>query len=321
LQISDIAHGNLFQGEIGELLLLTPDLVALYGEDDRLKAANPAYCNAYYCTPGESRDWHDIMRDNFLHSRGPVIETDDIEAWLTNADARRGTVPYRSFEAELHDGRCILIAETVCPKGRLLFHGTDIASLRSEGRILRLERDAARRNSWTDQLTGVPNRRYIMDRLEQWYAEQSKQAEFGTHALAVIDLDHFKGINDKYGHGIGDEILVSFSREAVSGIRVQDLFGRIGGEEFLLFIPNCSLASARRRLEVLLRKVEQMVVTPVHPELRYTFSAGLVYVREGKDIYRAIRRADKLLYDAKSAGRARIHSKASAPVDGTPDQS
>lgn len=314
LHFSDIVQGNPFQGEIGELLLLSPALVALYGADDRLQAANPAYCEAYHCDPAERLAWRDMMRANFEQSRGPVVETDDIEAWLTNADARRGTVPYRSFEAGFHDGRWIMVTETVCPKGRLLFYGIDIASLRSESRMLRLERDAARRNSWTDQLTGVPNRRYMMDRLDSWFETQKDRQKFGNHAIAVIDLDHFKAINDQYGHDVGDNILVSFCREAVSAIRVQDLFGRIGGEEFLLFIPNCSIKSAHRRLEVLLRKVSQSVVIPEHPALRYTFSAGLVRVQEDEEIHEAIRRADQLLYDAKSAGRARVQCEVEPPL-------
>lgn len=306
--ISDIFPSDPFHGEIGELLLLTPDLLALFGADNHLQAANPAYCNAYHCNPAERPLWRDMMRLNFEQSRGAVIETDDIEAWLTSADGRRGTVPYRSFEAELHDGRWLMITETVCPQGRLLFQGTDVASVRTESRALRLERDKARRNSWTDQLTGVPNRRYVIEHLEAWLREQVDRQDFGKHSLAVIDLDHFKAINDQYGHAIGDDILVSFCRNAVSTIRVQDLFGRIGGEEFLLFMPNCHSISARRRLDMLQRKIAEMVVSPTHPELRYSFSAGLVEIRPDKDIHHAIRKADRLLYVAKSAGRARVKS-------------
>lgn len=298
-----------FDGEIGEMLLLTPDLFALFGADGRLHAANPAFCKAYHCDPTERQFWRDIMRANFEQSRGPVIKTDDIEAWLTDADGRRGTLPYRSFEAEFHDGRWILITETVCPQGRLLFQGTDIASMRTESRTLRVERDIARRNSWTDQLTGVPNRRYVMEQLETWFHEQANRQHFGNHALAVIDLDHFKAINDHYGHAIGDDVLVSFSRKAVRSIRVQDLFGRIGGEEFLLFMPNCDLISADRRLNILLSDVADMIVSSTHPELRCSFSAGLVQIRSDKDIHHAIRRADRLLYDAKFAGRARVQNE------------
>lgn len=308
MKISDIFPSDPFHGDIGELLLLTPDLFALFGTDGRLQSANPAFCNAYQCNPTERPFWRDILRSNFEHSHGPVIDTDDIEAWLTNADARRGTVPHRSFEAELHDGRWMMISETVCPQGRLLFQGTDITSVRTESRALRLERDIARRNSWTDQLTGVPNRRYVMDRLETWLNEQVDQQEFGNHSLAVIDLDRFKEINDQYGHAVGDDILVSFCRDVVCSVRAQDLFGRIGGEEFLLFMPHCRLASARRRLDVLLHKVADMRVSPAHPELRYSFSAGLVEIRSDKDIHHAIRNADKLLYAAKSAGRSRVQS-------------
>ncbi|MBU1337428.1 MAG: GGDEF domain-containing protein [Alphaproteobacteria bacterium] len=219
-----------------DLFAHTPDLVAMFDTDDCLVAANPAYCATFHADPSRRPVWRDIMRANHENKRGPVIETDNIESWLTIADARRGTVPYRAFEAELRSGNWAWITETVSPAGLMLFYASEITALRRGSRGLRLERDAARRASWTDPLTGVPNRRYIMDRLEEWMALQRIQPEFGTHTLAVIDLDHFKQINDEYGHDRGDEILVAFCRKVVSLLRSFDLFGRIGGEEFLLLM-------------------------------------------------------------------------------------
>lgn len=104
--------------------------------------------------------------------------------------------------------------------------------------MLRTERDAALRASWTDALTGVPNRRYVMARLDAWIGAANTEEDFGDHSLAVLDLDHFKRVNDIYGHDMGDRLLISFCRDVVSHIRNIDMFGRVGGEEFLLFMPN-----------------------------------------------------------------------------------
>ncbi|MDP3342281.1 GGDEF domain-containing protein [Frigidibacter sp.] len=301
------ADGEAWREDVVDLLMQSPDLVALYDGDDRLQAANPAYRDAYHCDPAEHLCWREIMRVNFEHKRGPIIETGDIDGWLTIAMARRGTVPYRSFEAGLYGRGWIWITETVCPEGRMLFRATDISGLRTEGRMLRLERDAARRESWTDALTGVPNRRYLMARLEEWHQKQCAHPDLGTHCLAVVDLDHFKQVNDRYGHSCGDAVLISFCRDVVGGIRSQDLFGRIGGEEFLVLMPNCPLEVARERLGSLQQKLDQSGPIADHPSFRYSFSAGLVRIDPDEDIHNAIRRADKCLYDAKAAGRARVN--------------
>lgn len=301
--ISEGAAGILF-----DLLAQTPDLIALFDAGDRLIAANPAFCAAYHCDPSDQLPWQEIMRANYRAKRGPIIETADIDDWLTTASARRASVPYRSFEAGLHGGRWLWITETLSPEGRMLFHASEISSLRSESRNLRLERDAARRASWTDALTGVPNRRYVMDRLEEWFEAHRMQADFGTHCLAVIDLDNFKGINDTHGHDFGDAVLVAFCREVVASIRPFDLFGRMGGEEFLFLMPNCPLDMARQRLDRLQQAIGLSPVSAGLPAIRYTFSAGLVAVQPDEDIYEHLRLADKLLYGAKADGRARVKS-------------
>ncbi len=282
----------------------TPDLVAMFDTADCLLAANPAYCLAFHADPSRRPVWRDIMRANHANKRGPVIETDNIESWLTIADARRGTVPYRAFEAQLHTGNWIWITETVSPAGLILFYASDITALRRDSRDLRLERDAARRASWTDPLTGVPNRRYVMDRLEEWMAMQRIQPEFGTHTLAVIDLDDFKQINDRYGHDQGDNVLVAFCEKVVSRLRSFDLFGRIGGEEFLLLMPNCTLSASRDRLNLLQKVIRQPEELSDGTAIGFSFSAGMVAVRGDMGIHDVIRSADKLVYVAKTDGRA-----------------
>ena len=304
VSISDPDQQN--SARLFALMMCSPDLVAVFDAEDRLQAANPAFREAYHCDPAQHPLWREIMRANYQNNRGPLIETDEIDAWLTDACARRATLPSRSFEAQLHDGKWIWATETVSDDGWMLFHASNISTLRASSRTLRKERDAARRASWTDALTGVPNRRYIMTLLEEWFEAQRLQPEFGSHSLAVVDLDHFKALNDRFGHDFGDAVLTSFCREAVDSIRPFDLFGRIGGEEFLFLMPNCALEVARDRLNLL----QQIIRNPSHSAgpsgVTYSFSAGLVAVRHDKDIYHAIRRADRLMYRAKQEGRARV---------------
>jgi len=173
------------------------------------------------------------MRQNYIHRRGPLIETDDVEAWLTAADARRGTVPHRAFEAEMTDGRIFWITETVVPNGILVLFASEITALKAPGRSIREERDEARRASWTDELTGVASRRYVTRTLRDLLSARHQELAFGEHAVALIDIDQFKNVNDRYGHDFGDTVLIQFCRCFVSGIRLHDLFGRMGGKEFL----------------------------------------------------------------------------------------
>ncbi len=290
--------------DVLNIMKQSADLFALFDAEDRLQWANLAYCAAYHCDPAGKPFWRDIMLANYENKRGPVIEAHNIQTWLTNAVARRATVFYRSFEAQLHSSKWIWVTETISADGKMLFHASDISSLRRGSRDLRLERDTARRASWTDPLTGVPNRRYVMDRLEEWLSLQSIQTDFGIHALAVIDLDHFKLINDRFGHDVGDEVLISFCRTVVSSLRPFDLFGRIGGEEFLFVMPNCTLDEGRDRLNLLQETILESGATLPNAGIHYSFSAGLIAIQAGKDIHDTIREADKLVYVAKLEGRA-----------------
>jgi diguanylate cyclase (GGDEF)-like protein len=307
-----LKFADLPQSELQTLVRLldcSRDLVAVFDTDDRLEAANPAYCRSFCCDPQDRPFWHDTIRINYLSESGPVIESDDIEGWLLQARAKRGTVGHRSFEAEMHGNHWILVTETVAPDGRMLFYATDITAIRTSSRKLRQKLGAAQRAAATDPLTGVPNRRYVIDQLEAWHEAQLTAADFGEHSLAVIDLDNFKKLNDTYGHSIGDEVLRLFSRQAVNGARLTDLFGRIGGEEFLFFMPHCSVDVAKLRLNTLQPMTLSFGAGRKAAAITCTFSGGVVRVRADRDIHHAIRAADKLLYRAKDLGRARVISK------------
>lgn len=291
--------------DVFDLFWKTPNLIAVFDADDRLVLANDAFREAYLPNPVEMPSWRQMMHDNYRCSRGPLIETDDIEAWLTAAEARRGTVPFRAFEAEMTDGRLFWITETVDPHGSLLLFASEISGLRASGRRLREERDVARRASWTDELTGVANRRYVLKALKEWQSQQAGENAYGDHVVALMDIDHFKNVNDKYGHDAGDAVLVGFCRTVVEGIRLQDLFGRMGGEEFLLFLPSCTIDAALDRLEELRREVRRLHF-PEAPFYQCTFSAGLCQVQPDQSLDQVINLADRRLYSAKANGRDRV---------------
>jgi diguanylate cyclase (GGDEF)-like protein len=157
-----------------------------------------------------------------------------------------------------------------------------------------------------DELTGSFNRRCIMRLLDE---EVVRSARLNTPcSIALIDLDHFKRINDVYGHPTGDEVLRTFAITVFANIRAVDRFGRYGGEEFLLVLPDTAPESAAQTLDRLRTIIAELDWSAFSPGMRVTMSGGVATLRadEGSDTFLA--RADGALYAAKARGRNRVTS-------------
>lgn len=149
-----------------------------------------------------------------------------------------------------------------------------------------------------DDLTGLANRRHMMERLTQ---EQVRFQRLGhPFSIAIIDLDHFKQINDAYGHAVGDAVLQAFAAEATSMLRAGDLMARWGGEEFLLLLPDTRGPQAQASVERLLALVRAM---PQNSSRPLSFSAGVTEHRAGETVVETVARADREMYLAKRSGR------------------
>lgn len=283
----------------------SPVLVALYDQFDRLRYANDAFRAAFFIAPNEEPTWPEIMRRNHRAGRGTVIQAQDFEGWLNSTQSRRGKIGFRAYETDLADGRWLWMKESVFKDGWMLCIASDVTALHVETRSLRQDRDSALKASYTDELTGVANRRFVMARIEdmlRWSRTDSAQ----PGCLAVLDIDNFKLINDRYGHQAGDEILRSVATRINAHIRRSDCFGRIGGEEFLLVMPRSSIAEAELILERMLALTRTFAPLAGHPDFFCTFSAGLTAVMPDDVALSLYARADRALYVAKAQGRNRI---------------
>jgi len=149
-----------------------------------------------------------------------------------------------------------------------------------------------------DPLTGVGNRRALDQKISEVIANRERSA--ATASLIMLDLDHFKSINDQYGHGVGDQILVRLTEIINLRIRVTDSLYRIGGEEFVIVVERQDLDRATRLAEQLRTLVE---ANELAPERAITISLGVSELRPGEDGESWLRRADGALYAAKRAGR------------------
>jgi diguanylate cyclase (GGDEF)-like protein len=164
----------------------------------------------------------------------------------------------------------------------------------------------------TDPLTGVPNRRYFLETGNQ---EVERVRRFGVAASVVmIDLDHFKAINDKYGHAVGDETLKYVTQVCKKSLRQIDVLARIGGEEFVVMLPSTDETGAARVAEKLRRAVSGTLVKDGPIRLSITASFGVAEVRPGdQTVDEGIARADLALYAAKRSGRNCVMKFAAIP--------
>lgn len=154
-----------------------------------------------------------------------------------------------------------------------------------------------------DELTGLFNRRHMQQLLD---THCRLGARSGTpFCVALLDLDHFKRINDEYGHLVGDDALRGFARCATRTLREVDVLGRWGGEEFLVLLPGVDAQQAVTAMERLRGALKEFRLSPAAPELRVCFSAGISQFGKGGNTAQLIEWADIALYDAKAAGRNR----------------
>ncbi|MEK8053273.1 diguanylate cyclase [Ideonella sp. DXS22W] len=165
---------------------------------------------------------------------------------------------------------------------------------------LQLNRELATR----DMLTGLLNRRAMTELLAQVAQRPPRSA--GPLVLALLDIDHFKRINDRHGHQVGDAVLQRFADLARAELRTSDALARWGGEEFLLLLPGTPLAAAETVLARLRERIAGADFGAIVPGLTVSFSAGVSLCAAGEDGDRAIERADQALYRAKHAGRNRV---------------
>jgi diguanylate cyclase (GGDEF)-like protein len=153
-----------------------------------------------------------------------------------------------------------------------------------------------------DQLTTILNRRGVDTLARHEFSKLSRES--GELSIIMADIDHFKMVNDRFGHLVGDRVLTGFAKLVSEHLRPYDIFGRIGGEEFVIILPNTGLEKALSLAERLRSEVETFVFKENKKEIQITVSFGVAeYSAETDDLEKLIPYADKALYWAKKMGR------------------
>jgi diguanylate cyclase (GGDEF)-like protein len=185
---------------------------------------------------------------------------------------------------------------------------TTVLSLRTAADLMRI--DLLERESLTDPLTAVFNRRYLDRRLDE---EVARARRYGLPlAVLMIDIDHFKQVNDRHGHQAGDQVLIAVAQLLAGGLRESDVLSRYGGEEFLIISPQTRRSGAAGLAERLRKRIESHGINVIDEaggtrEIRVTVSIGVSALDDGTDrSEKIVQAADANLYRAKHEGRNRV---------------
>lgn len=180
--------------------------------------------------------------------------------------------------------------------------------LETNNRETDLEFTRVRQLSLTDELTGLSNRRAFLNRLEDEI--ERVQRYYTPLALAMLDLDGFKEINDRYGHAAGDEVLRIYAKKILSAFRRHDQIARFGGEEFVILLPNTELDGAVWALKKAQAQVHRITFSIDGTAVALpTFSAGITHYMPNESAASFVRRADSAMYRAKEMGKNRIETE------------
>lgn len=300
-QRSDLAHRRL-----KEAIDSLSDAFCLYDPDERIVMLNPEYSKTYgehadKVVPGTS--YETVVRLGIARGLYPAA-AGRVEAFVREHVAEFHNPP-PPYEVKSPDGRWYRIDKRLTPSGHMISFRLDISELKAKEAALAKLNAELERLATTDPLTGVPNRRALMERGNAELVRLRRYA--GKCAFVALDIDHFKRVNDTYGHAAGDAVLVEFARRVRACLRESDMFGRVGGEEFAVLAPETDADGARLLADRLLEFVRMTPIVWEGRAISITTSAGIAMLDPADaDLSAAQGRADDALYRAKHAGRNRF---------------
>lgn len=211
------------------------------------------------------------------------------------------SIPFKKIESEMALNRNAIICFSVLTLVLLL--GSSYLMVNQLSSKIEAANQAVKEASITDDLTGLRNRRFLMTRFGEEFERARRTGE--TLGLLMIDLDHFKGINDKYGHPFGDLVLKCVAQTLAKMVRDYDIAGRYGGEEFAVVVTGTSSDGLLLLAERIRNKIEQTKIQDNNSSVHLSVSIGAAVRADCDTLQTLLNRADKALYQAKHEGRNR----------------
>lgn len=281
--------------------------ICLSDENDAVRFVNGAFRRAFFPhAPETPFNFVDALTDAIMAGDGIRLQTMTLKTFAARVrQMRRDGNPRRDFSVDMTNGNWWWVNDHRLANGWILVVATDISTSKNEEMRLRAAHADAVTQSRTDHLTGLPNRRHGLETAEAELA--SFKAGGAMLSLAILDIDHFKAINDTYGHEVGDDVLRQFARALKSVFAEEVMLCRLGGEEFLVVAPGSPVERVGQSLRRMLSSSTILVASHRNGEIAYTFSAGVTAAVRTDSVSSLISRADGALYTAKKAGRNVVH--------------
>ncbi|MGP9822308.1 sensor domain-containing protein [Salinarimonas sp. NSM] len=288
------------EGLLRDVLDTIPDAVAAYDADDRLVLFNQAYKDFYAASAPAitlGARFEDILRYGVEH--GQWVDAGDTpqarEAWLARRIEMHREHPTDRVVQHLGDGRWLQVSERRSASGHTVGVRSDITSLKQA-------EAAIKRHAEQDALTGLANRAVVTQSLRD--VLDGRRAADGMGAVVLLDLDHFKDINDTLGHDAGDTLLREVARRLSGAVRATDVVARLGGDEFALLLPGLRDAVDAHRVVAAIHDSLREEIGIAGRRFRPSASIGVtLYPLDGETPADLFKNADIALYQAKAKGR------------------
>lgn len=250
----------------------------------------------------------DLQPEDVHSSSAPVfnkLHPEDRELMLTTLAASRATMSSYEYDYRvIKEGRVFWVRDNAVPEktadGGIIWSGVAI-DITEQKKV----EEELRQLSFTDTLTKLANRRHFLMETERLITSSNRHGR--NFSLLMYDLDHFKQVNDSYGHDIGDEVLIQVSEVVRGRVRACDLVARIGGEEFVVLLPDTDLNAAQRVAEELRNSISEIEFKAAAKVFHVTVTFGVTcYNATDNSPEDILKRADKLLYQGKEGGRNQV---------------
>jgi diguanylate cyclase (GGDEF)-like protein/PAS domain S-box-containing protein len=290
IDVRDITALKLAEADCQRVFELSLDMLCIAGFDGYYEQLNPAWSRTLGWSEDElkSSQLIDFVipsdREATLAAMQRLFKGEQLVGFENRLQCMDGTVKWISWNSfpDLEKQQIFAVARDVSGRRAL--------------------EDELRRLATTDSLTGANNRRHF---LEQASAELKRSRRYGAPlAVLMLDIDHFKQVNDSFGHDAGDEVLKKLVDSCLQTLRSSDLFGRFGGEEFVALLPETSEQAALQTCERLSQELAGTRIRTHRGTIQITASIGLTMLTgSDQDLDSLLKRADNALYEAKNAGR------------------
>jgi diguanylate cyclase (GGDEF)-like protein len=286
----------------------TPDSIAIFDDNNILIYCNHRFAETFNIPFDQTEGMtnRELAKHCFDTQSSVKIDAHDFDEWVKGTESRQRQQKHRYFESDLVDGSWIRFTQICLENKFIVFWGTDITEIKVAEAQLKSAMKKYAQLAYEDELTGVKNRRAFQERATEELIRSRRYNHIVS--IAVLDIDFFKKVNDSYGHASGDYVLKIFAEFFSHNIRDIDLFARIGGEEFIILLPETdakdTFIMANRLREMLSKKV--IYLEESNQNITITCSIGISQSSSKNfDLDTLMANADEALYKSKSQGRNR----------------